>query len=262
MNLSIDRTTLLAIMIPTVALLFVGFISYENTVQFIQRDASVDKIVSIIQRLEHLISTITDAETGQRGFIITNRPDYLGPYNSAVRDIHIQYVNLDTMLRNEPANQQLSLNELSILHGLIEGKLAELNQTITLRKAHGINAALPIILSNRGKILMDKIRTISSDIQSQENNTLSNATRQSQAYAQAITKVIIIAAAIAAATTGVSIFAINRSIHKRHLAIQRSLQTEVKQRTEELQVANNQLLITNERLKVHDTTGCSRTLSM
>ncbi|MGA9154280.1 MAG: hypothetical protein WBZ36_27170, partial [Candidatus Nitrosopolaris sp.] len=63
MNLSIDRTTLLAILIPMVALLFVGFISYQNTIQFIQHDTIDDRIDLIIQRLEHPVSTITDAET-------------------------------------------------------------------------------------------------------------------------------------------------------------------------------------------------------
>lgn len=99
---------------------------------------------------------------------------------------------------------------------------------------------------------MDKIRTITSDIQSQENNTLSDADSQSEAYAHIITNTIMITTIIAAATTGVSIFAINRGIHKRHLAIQRSLQTQVKQRTEELQNTNNQLLAVNEQLKLHD----------
>jgi CHASE3 domain sensor protein len=63
------------------------------------------------------------------------------------------------MIANEPSNQQqLSLYDLNILKGLIGAKLAELNQTITLRQTHGFNAALPIILSSRGKVLMDKIR--------------------------------------------------------------------------------------------------------
>lgn len=99
---------------------------------------------------------------------------------------------------------------------------------------------------------MDKIRATTLYIQSQQNNTLSNATRQSQAYAQAITRTIIITTVIAASITGISIFAINRDIHKRHLAVQRSLQTQVKQRTEELQNTNNQLMAANEQLKLHD----------
>jgi signal transduction histidine kinase len=252
MNLSIDRTTLLAIIIPMVALLFVGFISYQNTIQFIQHDTVDDRINLIIERLEHLVSDVTDAETDQRGYIITDAPNYLQPYNYAIRDIRGQLGNLDMMIANEPSNQQLSLNDLYILKGLIEAKLAELNQTITLRQSHGFNAVLPIILSNRGKIVMDNIRVTALDIENQEKNLFAMYTNQSQAYAQNITYTIIITTLVAAGIIGVSIFVINRGIHKRHFAIQRSLENEVKQRTEELQIVNNQLLITNERLKLHD----------
>ena len=252
MKLSIDKTTLLGIIIPMAALLLVGYISYENTIQFIQRDAIDDSINLVIHRLEHLIYTMTDAETGQRGFIITNRLDYLEPYNSAIRDIHSQLANLERMIANEPIDHQLSLNELNVLNGLIKAKLTELNQTITLRQSHGINAALPLILGNTGKVLMDKIRTTILDIQSQQNNNLSTATRRSESYAQTLTQTIIIATLVAAIITSVSLFAINRGIHKRHLAVQRSLQTEVKKRTEELQIANDQLIVANEQLKLHD----------
>ena len=57
-------------MIPMVGLLFVGFISYENVIQSIQHDAIDNRIDLIIQKLEHLVSDVTDAETGQRGYII------------------------------------------------------------------------------------------------------------------------------------------------------------------------------------------------
>ena len=252
MNLSIDRTTLLAIMIPMVALLFVGFISYVNTIQFIQRDALDDRINLIIQRLEHLVSDVTDAETGQRGYIITDAPDYLQPYNSALRDIRDQFGSLDMMIANEPSNQQLSLNDLNILKGLIEAKLAELNQTITLRQSHGFNAALPIILCNRGKIVMDNIRATALDIENQQKNLVAMYTNQSQSYAQNITYTIIITTLFAAAVICVSVFVINRGIHKRHLAIQRALQNEVEKRTVQLKIANNQLLVANEKLMLHD----------
>jgi CHASE3 domain sensor protein len=235
-----------------VALLLVGYISYENTIQFIQRDSLADKLDLINQRLEHLFSTITGAESGQRGFIITNRIDYLEPYYSAVRDTDKQLGNLNMLLNSEPLNQQISLNEMNILKGLIEAKMAELNQTISLRQSHGLNAALPMILSNRGKILMDKIRTITADIQSRLRYALSNATIKTHDYAQAITRIIVITTLAAAGITGVSVFAIGRGIYKRHLAVQRSLEAEVKKRTGELQTANNQLLLANEQLKLHD----------
>src|SRR5215469_14198488 len=251
-NFSIDRITFLAIIIPMVALVFVGFISYENTVQFVQHGAVEDRIKLITQRLEHLVSDVTDAETGQRGYIITDAPNYLQPYNSALRDIRGQLGNLNMMIANEPSNQQLSINDLNILKGLIEAKLAEINQTITLRHLHGLNAVLPIILSNRGKVLMDNIRVTALDIENQEKNLLAMYTNQSQAYAQNITYTIIVTTLIAAGIIGVSVFVINRRIHKRHLAVQRSLQVEVEKRTEQLQVANKQLLAANEKLELHD----------
>jgi CHASE3 domain sensor protein len=117
----------------------------------------------------------------------------------------------------------LSLYDLTILKGLIGAKLAELNQTITLRQSHGFNAALPIILSSRGKVLMDKIRTTTLDIENQQKNLLAMYTNQSQAYAQNISYTIIITTLVAAGIIGVSLFVINRGIHKRHYAIQRAL---------------------------------------
>jgi signal transduction histidine kinase len=252
MKLSIDKTTVLAIIIPMVALLLVGYISYENTIQFIQKDAADDRINSINQRLNNIISTAANAETGQGGYMITNTIDYLQSSNSALRDIHSQLRNLDMMVADEPANQRLSLNELNIIKGLIEDKLAELNQAIVLRQLHGINAALPIIPSNIGKALMDKIRAIAVDIQSQQNKMLDLDTTQSEAYEQTITYTIIITTVAAAGITSVLVYAIDRGIHRRHLAVQRSLQTEVEKRTEQLQIANNQLLVANEQLKLHD----------
>ena len=99
---------------------------------------------------------------------------------------------------------------------------------------------------------MDNIRAITVDIQNQQNKMLALDTRQSEAYAQVITYTIIITTLVAAGITSVSVFVINRGIHKRHLAVQRSLQTEVEKRTEQLQIANNQLLVANEQLNLHD----------
>jgi CHASE3 domain sensor protein len=56
------------------------------------------------------------------------------------------------LLKSEPLNQQISLNEMNVVKGLIEAKMAELNQTITLRQSHGLNAVLPMIL-----LLMNKM---------------------------------------------------------------------------------------------------------
>jgi len=169
---------------------------------------------------------------------LTSRNDFL------IGDIHSQLGNLEMMIADEPANQRASLNELNILKDLIQAKLAGLDQTMTLQQLHSINAALPIILRNPGKTLMDNIRAIGADIQV-NRITCWTWILHSQSYAQAITYTIIITTVAAAGITSVLVHAINRDIHRRHLAVQRSLQTEVENRTEQLQIAN-------EQLKLHD----------
>jgi len=75
---------------------------------------------------------------------------------------------------------------------------------------------------------------------------------QSEAYAQALTQTIIIATLVAAGLTRVSVFVINHGINKRHLDVQRLLQIDVGKRTEQLHIANKQLLAANEQLELHD----------
>src|SRR5215467_15665717 len=231
--ISIDRVTVLAMAISLTTLLFVGYLSYVNITKFIQENALADRTNLIIQKVIHLASTVSDAETGQRGFIITGKASYLNPYYNAVRDIRSQLQDLAMFTSSSTIKENLKP-----LTNLIDSKFNELSRTISLRQSHGINAVLPIIQSDRGKILMDKIRTTIDNIHNQENNLLSSESLRLQVDSRTIIDIII----IAILATAVSIFAMNRRIHRDHLDTQRLLQAEVKKRTEELQNANNQLL--------------------
>ncbi|MGA9149252.1 MAG: CHASE3 domain-containing protein, partial [Candidatus Nitrosopolaris sp.] len=242
-NLSIDRVIVLAIAIPMIALIFVGYVSYVNIIKFIEENAFINHTNLIIQKLERLASTVSNAETGQRGFIITGKPSYLDPYYAAVRDIKGQLQDVEKFMPNDIIKENLKP-----LTNLIDIKFNELSRTILLRQSDGFNAVLPIILSDRGKNIMDKIRMNIDTIQSQENNLLSSEALRLQVDSRTIIDTILTAILIASVITGVSIFVINRRIHRLHLNVQRSLQTEVKKRTEELQNANNQLLIANTAL--------------
>src|ERR1700739_4658152 len=145
-NLSIDRVTVLAIAIPMIALIFVGYLSYVNITKFVEENAFINHTNLIIQKLERLASTLSNAETGQRGFIITGKPSYLDPYYAAVRDIKSQLQDLEKLMPNDIIKENLKP-----LTNLIDSKFNELSQTISLRQSHGINAVLPIILSDKGK---------------------------------------------------------------------------------------------------------------
>ena len=87
---------------------------------------------AVIQHLTQLSSTIKDAETGQRGYILTGKPSYLAPYQDAVRRLHVEQESLHVLVRNG----DLQAKDIENLDQHIASKMAELDQTIELRKTN------------------------------------------------------------------------------------------------------------------------------
>ncbi len=132
-----------------------GSVSYFN-VQVLQTDN--DKIVhshEVITTLDSVLSSMQDAETGQRGFLLTGDEKYLQPYDDALARIGPELDQV-AALTTDNRNQQVSLAQLK---PHIDAKLAELKETIDLRRgAGGAAAALAVVASDRGKLEMDAIR--------------------------------------------------------------------------------------------------------
>ncbi len=108
----------------------------------------------VITALDGLLSTVQDAETGQRGYLLTGNEKYLEPYNSALSSVGSDISAIAALTRDN-GNQQ---NNLAHLERHIDAKLAELKQTIDLRRAQSAKAALSVVASDRGKVEMDAIR--------------------------------------------------------------------------------------------------------
>ena len=122
----------------------------------------------VIQRLQRTLSVMQDGETGQRGYILTGRDSYLEPFYEAVDKTRHQINNLSELTADNP-NQQKRLAELQ---SLIEKKFDELQETISLRKEKGFEAALQVVLTGKGKALMDNIREIMGQMQDEEESLL------------------------------------------------------------------------------------------
>ena len=108
----------------------------------------------VIKGLGDLQSSMLDAETGQRGFLLTGDQSYLGPYIAAMTDIE---QSLDT-LGVLTAGDEVQRANLEPLRRHVAAKLEELRETIDLYRAGGISAALPLVTTDRGKAEMDAIR--------------------------------------------------------------------------------------------------------
>ena len=89
------------------ALVFIFFIvttyiAYYNTRTISADSASVTRTHDTINTLDDLLSLVKDAETGQRGFVITGNEHYLQPYNNALGRIEEQYTQAQSLMKDTP----------------------------------------------------------------------------------------------------------------------------------------------------------------
>jgi two-component system, LuxR family, sensor kinase FixL len=113
-----------------------------------------DQARSVQIGADRLLSTLTDAETGQRGYLLTGDAIYLQPYEAARARLPSNFAELraTSLMRGSGASL------LSTIDGLANAKMAELARTIALAKGGDLPAAIAIVRSDRGKQIMDDMR--------------------------------------------------------------------------------------------------------
>ncbi len=162
--------TLVGFAAAVVTLLLVasfGYRSLDNTTQSTQLTTHT---MQVMQQVDTLMSSLKDAETGQRGFLLTGRESYLEPYEGARASIPQQLQQLRQLTADNTTQQQL----LSQLQRLIEEKLSELQQTVDLKRAGDSERALTLVLTDRGKLTMDRARDLAAQFLDEDRTLLAS----------------------------------------------------------------------------------------
>ncbi|MEI9850838.1 MAG: CHASE3 domain-containing protein [Sphingomonas sp.] len=167
-------------MLAGIVLLIVAAVGYRSTATLIDNNERVSHTHQVRRELADLLSTVKDAETGQRGFLLTGNDNYLAPYERATGQSHAAFEDVRKLTVDNPEQQR----RLQTLSPLIDAKLAELQQTIDLRKAGSADAALQVVNSNAGKAAMDQIRAIIADADRAEAELLDQRAAAANASAQ------------------------------------------------------------------------------
>lgn len=142
-----------------------------------------------------VLQRLTDAETGQRGFLLTVDPLYLEPYEEAIRGLDETYSALISQIGDNPGQ----LSRIEGIQTAIAQKRDEMAQTIALASTGQLNEALAILRSDAGRVVMDGLRASISDFIITENTTLEARNRQIEGYRTALVTAIL--AALAGAAT-------------------------------------------------------------
>ena len=165
---TVGRKISLGYVLAVVLTVTIGAISYSSITSLNQTAEWVDHTHVVLAELEKITSGLKDAETGQRGFLITNLDNYLEPYNSAGSAVAAAVAEVRHLTSDNPTQQE----RLDDLEPLIAAKFDELQETIDLRRNAGFDAALAVVLTDKGKAVMDNIRKVIGEMQGDEDALL------------------------------------------------------------------------------------------
>jgi len=113
-----------------------------------------------VDALQSFLTAVEDAETGQRGFLLTGNDNYLAPYSAANAGITVR-LNRLADLTNEDADEAQSMQQLK---AHTAAKFAELELTIQKRRESGLEAALAVVNTDEGSNEMAAIRKVVAEI--------------------------------------------------------------------------------------------------
>jgi signal transduction histidine kinase/ActR/RegA family two-component response regulator len=136
--------------------------------EYRQEVAAVQHTLEVEKNLSRLLSTIQDAETGNRGFLLTGDDEYLRVYDKSVGEIEGKLEMVRSLTADNAEQQRALIN----LKPVIENRFTLLKEGIELRRRQGLWAAVQFIQSNRGHNVMLLVRAGIAQLQEAEADLL------------------------------------------------------------------------------------------
>ena len=123
---------------------------------------------NVKSHLENITAELTDAETGQRGFLYTEKEAFLEPYTNALRAIPENHKATLELIKDNPAQVQ----RLKVVGDLTQQKFEEMAEALILQKAGKKKEAQDYVIAGKGKKTMDSIRAEVDEMTREESNLL------------------------------------------------------------------------------------------
>lgn len=233
--------------ISLLILFITSLASYLSIKNLISSADMVAHSNEVMNNLDGVISTLKDAETGQRGYLLTGEAVFLEPYQGAKEKALNLLENVSIETQDNPFQQQ----DIKKLQGVIEERLNILENTVTIKRRGG-NVSVAELLN--GKIYMDKARSLIRKMQTEEKRLLEERTTSMNKFAGYTPALIVIAAVIAILITFFFYRRVASDFNKR-LELQRELQhknNEIDKRIEVIQGIAGQISSGDYQIRLDD----------
>ena len=193
-----------------VIFVIVGLISYKSINKLTETNYWVTYTYKVISEVEDVYANMLDIQRGERGYVLTGKEDYLEPYYNGIKKIDEDLKEVRKLFQHNPGQQK----KLDALEPLIGQERALLKQVIDLRKTRGFAAAQKKVTDGDLKKVMDDIRKVISEIQSEEGKLLKQREAEAKAMVKTAQTIIIWGTLLAVIFVAVAGFFVSRNMSK------------------------------------------------
>jgi signal transduction histidine kinase len=170
-----------------VIVLLLGLLTYAGVSGTRTARANVSNTHRAIEATQSVLQDIIDAETGQRGFLLTADEGYLEPYHEALDRLAADRSLLRTLASGDPVQRR----DLDSLSGALDAKVAELASTIAIMRTRGFDAAQREVDTHLGQRKMEVIRGSLKAIAARQQNLLEQAIARSERKYRVVNAIVI-----------------------------------------------------------------------
>jgi signal transduction histidine kinase len=217
----------------------IGVFSYRSAVQYDNDRGWVTHTQLVREGISTVVSDMTDAETGERGYILTGEESYLQPYQRGKSRVgeDLQAV------RELTADNSVQKRNLDQMEPLVATEFKEMHDRIAVRAEQGLTAGADAVKQGVGKQLMDNIRELARAMKDEENRLLQLRMATASSASHTTKGVIIFGNSLALLFLGLAGFMIQKEMDAR-----RRGQNEIKRLNHDLEQRVNELTMSNREL--------------
>jgi signal transduction histidine kinase len=241
--------------------LLVGTLAYLVAARNAQALMASANTQNTLHLLDSTLTRVLDAETSQRGFLLTGDPRDLAPFDTSYADLGGMVDRLGELASTDTLLSQ----QAGRLPALLQTKFAEMRRTIALRRSGGLDAARAVVLLGVGRMYMDSIRASITAMQSAELASLVRRRADRTVETAQLFAVLIAGTLLAVALASITTVALARAARREERAAARlrdqaleleatnqQLQeqaTVLEEQASELESANDELAAANDELQ-------------
>ncbi len=208
MKMTLTKKILLGFVSCAIVLLAVAVFSFKNSEQFMDTNRWVNHTHQVLYEFEQVIINAVDAETGERGYLITGDESYLEPFNNSKTHWFAHIDSTRILTADNPVQQE----NIKAITEQSQRLFVRMEACIDVRRTKGMEEAAAYIKAGTGKRMMDSLRVMIADGKNVEQQLLLKRSQASEDDARNFNIVFIILLLVIVLVLVVVYFIINTNL--------------------------------------------------